>query len=249
MSGEVLDIYQRLRRNLNDFLFDMARRLSTMRSQVHAVGADPRDTARHHVFQSNLMRAFQTVQAAHHRFEFAAGAIETPDNFRLDAAIKSARGLRRRSQDRIRTIEEQLQAKATEHAKKRRVEKLIEAERFIDQARTATNKTVDELLALQEELNLGAEASEAFLRTVLRAEVATSRLEFARTDATQIEDRLRDLAAKRLSAADAASIELVSCDVTGRPINLSERLRIGGIGAALTLLTILLGQWWITRRV
>ena len=241
-------VVEQLVHPLNDFLFDTARSLSTMRSRVQEVGDDPSDSARHHVYQSNLTRAFHTVQAAHHRFEFAAGALETPDNFRLDAAMKSARGLRRRSQDRIQEIEARLEAKAAERARQRHALELAEAEQFIDQVRSATDRTVDELIALQEELNLDTEASEAFLRAVLRAEVATSRLEIARTDRNQIEDRLRSLAAERVARAKTADVELVSCDVAGRPVNLDDRLRTGGVAGILTLITALLGQYWITRR-
>jgi hypothetical protein len=248
LSGEGLDIHQHLRRRLNDYLFGVAKRLAAMRLQVQAIGADSSDTARHHVFLSNLMRAFQTVQAAHHRFEFAAGSIETPDNFRIDAALTSARGLRRRSQDRIHVIEERLQERAAERTRKRRLEDLTNAEQFIAMVRTATDKTVDDMVALQEELNLGAAQSEAFLRAVLRAEVATSRLELVRNDLGKTEDRLRELSARRTSAADAGDIEVVSYETSGRPVNLNERLRIGGIGAVLALVTVLFGQWWIARR-
>lgn len=247
-SGEVLDVYQRLRRQLNDFLFDAAKRLASMRSQVRALSADQRDSARHHVFQSNLVRAFQTMQALHHRFEFAAGTIETPDNFRLDAALKAARGLRRRSQSQIRAIEEALQAKATKRARKRRIKELARAEQLVAQVRTAADQTIDELIALQEELNLGAESSEAFLRAALKAEIATTRLRLTRTDLTQTEGQLSQLAADRVSKAEAADIELVSAGVIGRPVNLTERLGTGTLAATLTLAMILLAQWWITRR-
>ncbi len=247
-SGEVLDVYQRVRRQLSDFLFDAAKRLASMRSQVRALSADPRDSARHHVFQSNLVRAFQTMQALHHRFEFAAGTIETPDNFRLDAALKAARGLRRRSQHQIRAIEEALQAQAAERTRKRRIQELARAGQLVAQVRTAADQTVDQLIALQRELNLSAELSEAFLRAVLKAEIATARLKLTQTDLTQTQGRLRQLTVERLSRAEAADIEFISADVTGRPVNLTARLGTGALAGSLTLVIVLLAQWWITRR-
>lgn len=246
-SGEVLDAYQRIRRHLNDFLFDAARRLAAIRSYIYPVTEDPRNNARQHVFRSNLVRAFQNMQASHHRFEFAAGTIEIPDNFRLDVAIRAARGLRRRSQNRIRAIEHKLQAKAAERAGKQRIQGLAEANQLKNQARA--DATIDELLAVQKKLNLNAEHSEAFLRAFLKAEVAAARLKLIRKEATRTEDRLRKLAGKRAPAAQAADIELVSCGVMERPVNLTQRLKVGGLGAALTLFTVLLAQWWVTRRV
>lgn len=247
-SGEILDVYQHARRRLNDFLFDAAKRLASMRAQVHGLADDPTDTARHHVFQSNLVRAFQTMQSAHHRFEFAAGTIETPDNFRLDAALRAARGLRRRSQEMIQAIEEKLQERAAQAARKRRMQDLTEAKRIVEEVRSATDLTVDELLALQEELNISAERSEAFLRVVLKAEVATARLELTRADLHKAEDLLQRLAAQRAAVDDRTDVELISCGVVNRPVNLARRLRVGALGAALVFLTVLLAQWWITRR-
>ncbi len=248
-SGEVLDAYQRIRRHLNDFLFDAARRLAAIRSYVYAATEDPRNNARQHVFRSNLMRAFQDMQAGHHRFEFAAGTIEIPDNFRLDVAIRAARGLRRRSQGRIKAIEHKLQAKAAERARKHRIQGLAEANQLKNQARADADATIDELLAVQKELNMSTERSEAFLRAFLKAEVAAARLKLIRKEAARTEDRLHKLAGKRAPAAQAADIELVSCGVMERPVNLTQRLKIGGLGAALTLFTVLLAQWWITRKV
>ncbi len=247
-SGEVLDVYQHSRRLLNDFLFDATKRLASMRLQVLAIAEGSSDSARHHVFRSNLVRAFQTMQAAHHRLEFAAGTIETPDNFRLDAALKSTRGLRRRSQDRIRAINEALQARAAEHARKRRIKELTKAEKLVELVRTATDQTVDELLALQKELNLNAEVSQAFLRAVLKAEIATARLKLTQDDLGIAKDRLEQLAAERVSTVEAVEIEFVSAGVVGRPVNLAQRLGTGALAAALIFVTVLFAQWWITRR-
>lgn len=247
-SGEVLDVYHRVRRLLNDFLFAAAKRLASMRSEVRAVSEDSTDSARHHVFQSNLIRAFETMQAAHHRFEFSAGTLETPDNFQLDVALRAARGLRRRSQERVGRIEEELQAKAAKRAHDRRMQELTEAEALVEQVRTATDETVDELIALQEELNLSAEMSEAFLRAVLKAEIATAKLKLTQDDLSTTKDRLHELEVQRTAGTPESPVEFISAGVIGRPVNLPERLRAGAVGGGLTFLLVLLAQWWITRR-
>ena len=248
LSGEVLDVYYRVLRRLNDFLFHASKQLSTLRAAVDVLSADPRDTARHHVFQSDLVRAFHTMQAAHHRFEFAVDAIETPQNFRLDAAIKSARGLHRRSQERIRGIQQRLQAQALKRAKEQRVQELATVKEVFERARAATDETVNELIALQDELNLTAKDSEAFFRTLLQAEIASARLEITHGDLDTTQQRLRELAAQRMASSNSLGVELVSCDVLGGPVNLGERLSIAGLAAVLTLLAVLLTQWWIIRR-
>lgn len=247
-NGETLDRYERVRRTLNDFLFAAARRLASIRSQVHAIADDPQDGARHHVFQSSLMRAFHAMQTAHHRFEFAAGTIETPDNFRLDAALKAARGLRRRSRDCIRQIEEQLQAEAALRARQRQSRKLAGAEKHVRHLRAVTDRALGELIAMQDDLNVSAKQAETFLRAVLRIETVAARLELARNDLVQTEVQLDELVAERNVAANGTDVEIVSSGVVGGPGNLIERLGLGALGGALTLLSVLLGQWWITRR-
>jgi hypothetical protein len=51
-----------------------------------------------------------------------------------------------------------------------------------------------------------------------------------------------------MAGADDTDIELVSCGVIDSPANLTQRLRLGGLGATLTLLAVFGAQWWITRR-
>lgn len=248
LNGEVLDVYYSVQRRLGDFLFHASKRLSTLRAAVDILSTDPRDTARHHVFQSDLVRAFQTMQAGHHRFEFALDAIEIPQNFRLDASIKSARGLRRRSQERIRGIERRLQAQALKRAKERRGRELASASELVESVRTATAQTIDGLLALQDELNPTATDSDAFFRAVVKAEIASARLEITHGDLDATEQRLRELAAGRIADSDSIGVEIVSCEVVGGPTNLGERLSFGGLGAVLTFLAVLLTQWWMIRR-
>ncbi len=248
MSGQVIDIAQRVRRILNDFLYTSGKHLTAVRTSVRDFGRDGRDSARSYVFQSNLVRRFEALQSAHHRFEFAGGAIETPENFRLDAALLSARGLRRRTQARIRGIDQQLETVALEQAKIRRTKDLEIAEQEAIGTRNSTDKTVDELLAMQEELNLSADQSEAFLRATMKAEVANARFERVQADLEDVETRLQRAVADRTTHANAIRVELRSCEVGDRPVNLSARLRTSGIGATLTLVLVLLGQWLFVRR-
>ncbi len=246
--GEMLNVYERVRRQLNDFLFQASKRFSAMRSQLRRLDEDPSDSARHHVLQSNLMRAFQAMQGAHHRFEFAATALETPDNFRMDAALKTAKGLRRRSQAHVRDTERRLQAEAAKRASRERAERLAGAQRTAQFLRDLTDLAVSELLAVQDHLNLSSEQKEAFLRSLLEVELATARERLLEDDLTRIEERIEQLATERTSAAQSADIEIVSCGVTGPPVNVIGQVRLAGVVAAITLAAALLGQWWITRR-
>ncbi len=248
LSSEGVDVHARARLRLHDFLFSAAKHLAAMRSQVSSRGGGAADRARYHVLESNLTRGFRTVQAAHHQFEFAAGAIEPRDNFRLDAALQGARGLRRRTQKRIQAIDQRLATQAAQRARKQRLGALAQTKRATQDLRESADTVVAALVALQEELNASAGAAEEFLRAVLRAEAASALVDVTREDLDRTQSLLRDLAKRRVTAEDSHAIEIVSYGVIGRPVNLTNRLRFGGIGAGLALAAVFAGQWWIARR-
>ena len=247
-SGELLDRYQRVRSLLSDFLFAASQGLSAVRSHMNVLGEQASDNARHHVLQSNLTRAFQAAQTAYHRFEFAAGGIDTPDNFRLDAALRSARGLRRRALEQIQHIEQRLQTEAIDRAKTQRVKALAEAEHAVEQTRATSEQTIEQLFSVQDGLIQATGLTEGFLHAVLQAELAANRLQTAQENLSRAEQRLGELTAEREAASADIGVELISCGVIGTELNLRQRLRLAGIGFVVTLVAVLAGQWWITRR-
>ena len=241
-SGELLEAYQRARSLLSDFLFAASQRLAALRSHVNTLGEQPSDNARHHVLQSNLTRAFQAAQSAHHRFEFAAGAIDTPDNFRLDAALRSARGLRRRTVEEMQRLEQRLQADAIEKAKQQRVQALAEAEHAVERTRATSEQTIEQLFAVQDGLIRADGLTESFLHAALQAELAGNRLQTAQADLARADGRLRELAAAREAANADIGLELVSCGVVQSDLKLAQRFRLGGIGFVVTLVAVLVAR-------
>ena len=247
-ASELLDQYHRIRALLTDYFFSASQTLSTMRGAVNRVGEEQRDHARTYVLQSKLIRAFQTLQSAHHRLEFAAGTIETPDNFRLDIALRSAHGLRRRSQDQMRRIETKLQARATKRAIALHATTLVQAEQTLEHFRAETDKTVDRLVAVQDGLLETTEQVEGLVEAVVRAELAGDRLKITQSDLRRSERRLKQLATKRRSKYEDGGIELVSAGVMGSPINGSTRAAAGVVAGAIAFLSVLFGQWHVARR-
>ena len=247
-SATILEEFERIRSDLNGFLYDSGQDLASLRTRVRALGEDPSEDARHHVFLSDLTRAFQTVPAIHHRFVFAARKIETANNFRLDAAVRAARGLWRRTRDRIGLIEKKLLQEATQLAKQEQIENVAAAEKLLEELQTEMDRVVDSMMSLQEDLNLNADRSEAFSRAVVRMEVAANRLKLLRADMGRTERRQRRLSADRVAAADAFTFQFLSSEPVNGPENLQERLKIGGLTAVLTFVAAMFGQWWITRK-
>jgi len=247
-AGEIMDGYQRVRWLLSDFLFAASQRLSALRSHLSVLGEQTSDNARHHVLQSNLTRAFQSAQAAHHRFEFAAGAIDTPDNFRLDAALRSARGLRRRTLEQIQQIEQRLQTEAIEQAKRQRAQALVEAQQSVERIRATAEQTIEQLFSVDDGLIQSVGLTDDFLHAVLKAELAADRLQTTQEYLSHAAQRLRELSAEREATSADIGVKLVSCGVIETELNLPQRARLGGIAFGVTLVTILFGQWLMTRR-
>ncbi len=247
-SGELLEAGERLRKSLNDFLFAAGGRLSSMRAGLTAMGKNAADQARYHVLHSNLTRAFGTLQSAHHKFEFAAAALETPENFRLDAAMRAARGLRRRSLDRSRQIEQRLDAESAERAKRKRDSAIVQAEGAITRTRTASDFAIDEIFVLQEGLLASAHLSQEFTTGALRAELCAQRVHDLQKDLADADARLRQLEAARLALADQLTAEIISCDEVGFDLRWPSRLRVGGVAAAASLLCLMSASWWIQRK-
>lgn len=247
-NDDIIRTYHRIRSKMNDFLYTTAKHLSDMRMMVTHIGESQSDQARYYVLQSELVRSFQSVQSAHHRFEFAAGRMETPSNFRLDTALKSGRGLFRRTQHQIASIDRHLRTQALARAREQRQEQMKAASRLVNEVRRSADQTIEQLVTIQSDLNLTADEAEAFQRALFEAELATSRLQSLQSHLSEVNHRLGDMEDQHTASAEASHIELQTCSVEDQPINLIERVRIGGLGAILTLFTVLLGQWWIGRR-
>jgi hypothetical protein len=248
LSSEILDIHRECADRINEFLFASARHLTTMRTHVATLGQTASDNARHHVLQSDIARAFQQLQTAHHRFEFSAGRLAGADNFRLDAARRSALGLRHRTQTRIREIDRRLQEQAVQRARAQREQDLAAAEEMVKRIRAATDRTVDDLVILQERLNAAVADSEAFHSAMRGLDLAMGRLEATRKYLRETEVRLEGLETVRLAAQDDFDLTFYIDNAASGPINIHDLLRSGLIAAGLVFFTAMLGQWWIGRR-
>ncbi len=244
----LLDAHERTRKRLNGFLFHSGKRLSAMRASLRTVSRGSTDHARRYVIQSDLTRGFQTVQTAHHRFEFASGAIDTTNNFRLDSALRSARGLRRRSLKRIEAIDRRLQTEAADLARRQRRRELAEAERLVDETREEADTIIEELIAAQDALNGKSDESEAFVEAGLRNGVITSRIEQTTDMLQELHEEIGELQKQRADETSSIGVELVSCEMLPGAVNLPERIRTGVVGAVLTFLALIVVPWWVRRR-
>jgi hypothetical protein len=246
-SGDLFDLHSRLRTLLNEWLFAASGCLTEMRNRQGESSAAGGAHARYFVFQSDLIRAFQAFQTAHHRFEFAAGTLDPRQNFRLEAALDSSRGLRRRSQHQIRQLDDRLEAEALVEAKQHRAEALTQARRNVEARRSQCDRSIEELTDLQDHLNRLMGTTEQFLSDKLRLEAAQTLMGLTERDYSQMQEEIRALAERR-TTADPPRDELLSCAAAGSPNNLAQYLRTVGLATLFAALSVHFGQVWIARR-
>jgi hypothetical protein len=247
-SQELLDRYQRTRSALSAFLFDASKLLARMRDSARTIDTIKSDNGRVLQLQASVSRSFQTLQTFYHRFEFAASQIDRSQNFRLDAALRSARGLRRRSRLRMQQIDEKLQRAALIEMKSFRATSLRQAEALLEFTRGENDATVSALVDLQDQLSERVGSVEAFVAAVARAEMGTRNVASLRATLAEAKTRLQQLESLRKSRGANVNIELATTGILGPPINVGERFRNSAIGAAITLIGLLMGQWWVARR-
>ena len=247
IAPRLIDAQQRVRQLVADFLFDGGQELSTLRETTEALAQGPGDDARFHVLHSDLVRRFQVVQRAHHRFEFAAGQLEVSGNFRLDTALRSARGLHRRVRARLRQIDDELETAAVARARQERLDELAQTRTELLRRREAVDHSIDAIIGLQTELNLQTDLTEEFLHDLIDVELANTRVDLMQRDLDQTQQHLRRLADQRREASEAR-VEVVSCAVIDGPLHLGTRLGWAGGAAMLALLGALGVQaWWWPR--
>lgn len=246
-ASVTLDAYQRIKSLLSEFLFASGNRLATIREKVNQLTRDPVDDAQHHMRQSDAARAFAELQSAHHRFEFTAGALDAPSNFRLDSALRISRGLRRRVLERTREIDERLQKAALDRARGEQERTMAALSDILEKSRDVSDQTVDELIALQDRLTKASASSETFVAAVAAAELANNRLQMTRTDLDQARLKLQELSNQRSAARRAAELTMIHAGIVQKNVNLKDRLRIAGVGLTVTLLAVLLGQILLAR--
>ena len=248
-SAVLIDAHAQIRGLLPGFLLQSESPLSGMDSAARALRENIGNDVRLNGEYSKITRAYRAIHEAHRRFAIAAGQIEPVENFRLDAALRTARGLRRRSQHRIRLLDEQLQSRAARRAREQRVQRTEGLSNRVDELRGTLAQTMEELISLATDLNKSTELTEEFLRAELTADLAKQRATGVENTLSQNDAQLAELETKRRATAQSVKVELVSCRSDKRPVNLEERLRLGGFAAGMTFFIVAACQWWFHRRV
>jgi len=241
-SPAVLETQERIAQLLGDYLYSASQTLTELREQTQSLADESGGQARHHAAVAELVRGFHSLQAAHHRFEFAASGVRQADNFHIAAAIQSAQGLQWRTRRRQEGIERRLEQEAREAAAAERQAEIAATEAEIARLRTAGDATVDALLGVQDRLEGTTHAADRYLGAKAAANARSQRIAELTREIDDTERELAALAASRPIPVRPEAVRLDDCQVVATSASLHRRLACGWAAGATMFLLLMLGS-------
>lgn len=239
LAPRLFHFQRRLADLLGEFSFHAGKLIDAMRDDVRELGNQTHDAARRHRIRSQVLRAFHRLESEHRQLEFVASDVLPRNNFRLDAAIRSARGLHYRVRQAVAAIDQRLEADAIardrQQRQARRESLLKERERITGQV----DDQMDTILSLQTELLDTIPQARDSLERAHRIDSLRRRLELLRKTFADDQELLAALRKQREAAQGIEPIRLMNYTIDQTPSNLPERLLWGGVAALITLLAML----------
>ena len=234
---------------LSGFIFQSTVPLTSIRDQVRAVSTAPGTPAHRHELASSLARGLHALQSAHHQFEFAAGDVKPSNNFRLDAALKSAKGLYHRSCGRLEQIEERLSRQALADLRATRARRIAVLEQEIGQLRPTLDASVEAMMATHEQADRNAPTLQGYRESRAVAGVYEERILDVERKLARIDTQLNDRAAKRMEVINTDHLLIVPLRAGRWPVNLPAKLFQGTLAFAAVLALLIGLQLWLSPRV
>ncbi|MFQ5489305.1 MAG: hypothetical protein ACE5GE_01175, partial [Phycisphaerae bacterium] len=238
-SPRIIEAQKRLKEMLADFLYESATALTALREQVNNLADGSTDQAQDHRVLSWLTRGFHALQAAHHRFEFAASDVQISNNFRLAATLRSAQGLRQRTVLRRRVINQHLTQIARRQVALDRQNQIADLESRIEQLAAEEDESLRGLLALQDQHDKATRSMEEYAVKRTQSDIAGERINELTVEIDDTRQRLQELADQRPPSVDPSNIRLVACSVSRMPANLTRRLAYGWAAFVTCLLVLM----------
>lgn len=228
----LFEAHDKLRDLLGDFLYHSGKLLDSMHDDTRQLTESASTQTHQQRLVSDIRRSFHRLESAHRQLEFAASDIRRRNNFRLDSALKSARGLLRRVHDEKAVIEAELQQIAREKWTRQRESEQSSLVAHLAELRERINQGLDEMIELQDKLVRTMPKIEQHLRKGLAAETAQSRIAQINRRLIDREKTLEELRQRSEIRRLLYRSQLVKTEVDTVPANIRERV-LFGLGAAI----------------
>ncbi|MEE9294439.1 MAG: hypothetical protein V3W34_05675 [Phycisphaerae bacterium] len=233
-APRVFAAQSRLHELLSDYSYRSGLVLEEMSEQARLLDQQTDDAARNHALVAHVKRTFHRLTAEHRQFEFIASDVSCRNNFRLDSAIKSARGLSRRINHTIAGIDAQLATEARSLAESTRRERIEAARSELQRIRTDCGTIIEQVIALQPRLAETIAASDQFIRTASTTAAAQRQLAVMEQELVRYQSLLEELERKRrASEPRTCDVKVLECSTETIPANLAGQAGKAGMAGLL----------------
>ena len=188
LNPRLLISHEQLRTVLGDFQFYGGRLLADLRESVQSLSE--RAQAHENRACAEIKRRFHRLEADHRRLEFAASDIYPRNDFRLDAALRSAEGLSRRVSDRVRLVDAQLLQEAAKLARQAFEQTHSANQSELHLLRNTIDSLTDKIISLIEEKSRWVQLSGEAQQATASAELSRHRLRATENLVTTMQEML-----------------------------------------------------------
>jgi len=238
-SADVLSFYDRLVRQVRDYRQASEEAIATLRRRVSTLTERSDDSPATHAVDVTITRRFQEILAAYRDFERVAGDLDAADNYLLNAAIESARGLWHRTEAARREVDAELEQRALRRAVEDRNERISALTAEIDRLRTELLNHVDAVMHENvETARITGELPEHVAAATTGA-VTQHRRELLEVQIELLTDEDAELAAEAARLDVPATTNFSDAHVANLPENLTHVAGAGLLAGAFGLLAVL----------
>ncbi len=231
-----IDGQKRLHELAADFLHHGGKLIEQMRSDVRRLTENPDTAPRYFRVITALKKSFHEVESEHQQFEFVEGAmVFTRNNFRLDAALRSARRLAGRVRRACIEVDESIRADRREKARLERIAEQVTIDGEIRRVRTQTYATIDEIVHAVGQWDQHMLGANSTALAEARRDAMQQRLADAKSRLEGRERILEEITRTRVEKhAQRMTVECVACVSEPTPANLQPRAAAAFLSATLT---------------
>lgn len=239
VEAETLEAYARLAIRVGDFSHAATEALSRVNGRVQILRDMSGSEAQYHALTSSVSRLVNDLHSAQSRFARSAGQLTSRDNFLLDAALESARGLRHRARARMANIDKRLEQESWALMIQIRNERIAILDKQIAELRSSYEKCVEDILTAHDALKTHADRMPDFVDQTVWVQVAQSRRAALTDERARLDQALADLDTVDSVPLSAATVERKETVFDPRPVNLPSVLCYCLLAWSLTFLSVL----------
>ncbi len=236
----ILNLHEQISDRVLDYGHEADGAMTSLRIRLTALTEQADEQARHHMLTASATRLYEQLRTAQSRFESATARLTSRDNYLLDAALHSARGLMHRSRATRMAIDAELEAAARQRLLAQRRERLADLDVRIDEIRSRIDRCLDDLLAVEEQVEANAGGLPTFLQARVAREVNSARRELLASQQSEVRQLAASARDRRLPPPVTPTAVRVMESRTGAgPSNVVHLATVAALAWSITFILML----------